>query len=428
MSDDVAAVLDRAYREEWAKVLATLTRQVGGDLGLAEDAVQDAFVAAAADWPRVGVPRRPGAWLTTTARRRAIDRLRREQTRAAHQPALEQLERLQRSGQDDPADADDARDDGTADCTVVTDDRLRLIFTCCHPALAMEARLPLTLRSVCGIEVRELARAFLTTEAAMYQRLARAKRKIVTAGIPYRVPPDDQLLDRLAGVLRVVYLIYNEGHSATGGEELVRAGLCDEALRLADLLAELMPDDAEALGLLALLLLTDARRDARTDAAGDAVALDDQDRQRWDRAQIDAGVAVLDRALRLARPGAYQVQAAIAAVHAEAPTSEGTDWPQIAALYASLERLDPSPVVTVNRAVALGRAEGARAGLALLGPLVDDERLARYQPLHAARAELLREAGDLDGARAAYRRAVELTDNARARAALVRRAGPLAPP
>jgi RNA polymerase sigma-70 factor (ECF subfamily) len=310
----------------------------------------------------------------------------------------------------------------------VTDDRLRLIFTCCHPALAMEARLPLTLRSVCGIEVRELARAFLTTEATMYQRLARAKRKIVAAGIPYRVPPDDQLLDRLAGVLRVVYLIYNEGHSATGGEELVRAGLCDEALRLADLLAELMPDDAEALGLLALLLLTDARRDARTDAAGDAVALDDQDRARWDRAQIDAGVAVLHRALRLARPGPYQVQAAIAAVHAEAPTSGATDWPQIAALYASLERLDPSPVVTVNRAVALGRAEGARAGLAVLGPLVDDERLARYQPLHAARAELLREAGDLDGARAAYRRAVELTDNARARAALVRRAGSLAPP
>jgi RNA polymerase sigma-70 factor, ECF subfamily len=422
MSDDVAAVLDRAYREEWATVLATLTRQVGGDLGLAEDAVQDAFVAAAADWPRVGVPRRPGAWLTTTARRRAIDRLRREQTRAAHQPALDHLERARRSGQD-AVTADDAGDDASA----VTDDRLRLIFTCCHPALAMEARLPLTLRSLCGLEVDELARAFLTTEAAMYQRLARAKRKIVAAGIPYRVPPDDQLLDRLAGVLRVVYLIFNEGHSTTGGEDLVRAGLCDEALRLARLLAELMPDDAETLGLLALLLLTDARRAARTDAAGDAVALDDQDRARWDRAQIDEGAAVLQRALRLARPGAYQVQAAIAAVHAEAPSAAATDWPQIAALYATVDRLDPSPVVTLNRAVAVGRAEGASAGLAVLGPLVADERLARYQPLHAARAELLREAGDLDGARAAYRRAVELTDNARARAALVRRAGPLAP-
>ncbi|HEU0172465.1 MAG TPA: DUF6596 domain-containing protein [Acidimicrobiales bacterium] len=419
MSDDVAAVLDRAYREEWAKVLATLTRQVGGDLGLAEDAVQDAFVAAAADWPRVGVPRRPGAWLTTTARRRAIDRVRREQTRATHQPTLEHLERARRSGQDDAVTTDDA--------SAVTDDRLRLIFTCCHPALAMEARLPLTLRSLCGLEVDELARAFLTTEAAMYQRLARAKRKIVAAGIPYRVPPDDQLLDRLAGALWVVYLIFNEGHSATGGEDLVRAGLCDEALRLARLLAELMPDDAETRGLLALLLLTDARRDARIDAAGDAVALDDQDRTRWDRAQIDEGAAVLQRALRLARPGAYQVQAAIAAVHAESPTSAATDWPQIAALYATLEQLDPSPVVTVNRAVAVGRAEGASAGLALLGPLVVDERLARYQPLHAARAELLREAGDLDDARAAYRRAIELTANARARAALVRRAGPLAP-
>jgi len=261
----------------------------------------------------------------------------------------------------------------------------------------------------------------------MYQRLARARRKIVAAGIPYRVPPDDQLLNRLAGVLWVVYLIFNEGHSATGGEDLVRAGLCDEALRLARLLADLMPDDAETLGLLALLLLTDARRDARIDAAGDAVALDDQDRARWDRAQIDEGAAVLQRALRLARPGACQVQAAIAAVHAEAPTSAATDWPQIAALYATLEQLDPSPVVTVNRAVAVGRTEGASAGLALLGPLVVDERLVRYQPLHAARAELLREAGDLDGARAAYRRAIELTANARARAALVRRAGPLAP-
>ena len=424
MTVEVAAELDRAYRDEWATVLATLTRQVGGDLALAEDAVQDAFVAAAAEWPRTGIPRRPGAWLTTTARRRAIDRLRREQTRTAHQQALEHLERLQRSA---AAAAGDADDDRGHEASAVVDDRLRLMFTCCHPALAVESRLPLTLRALGGLEVRELARAFLTTEAAMYQRLARAKRKIVAAGIPYRVPPDDQLLGRLAGVLRVVYLIYSEGHSATEGDDLVRAGLCDEALRLARLLAELMPDDPETLGLLALLLLTDARRAARTDDAGEAIGLDEQDRQRWDRDLIAEGEDVLERALRRARPGPYQVQAAIAAVHADAPNADATDWAQIAALYATLAQLDRSPVVTVNRAVAVARADGPHAGLRLLAPLDGDDRLARYQPLHAARAELLQEAGDLEAARAAYRRALELTDNARERSALRRRAGPLAP-
>ncbi len=422
MPDEVAAELDRAYRDEWATVLATLARQVGGDLALAEDAVQDAFVAAAAEWPRTGVPRRPGAWLTTTARRRAIDRLRREQTRAAHQPALEHLERLQRS-----ADAGENADDRGHEASSVTDDRLRLMFTCCHPALAMEARLPLTLRSLGGLGVRELARAFLTTEPAMYQRLARAKRKIVDAGIPYRVPPDDQLLDRLAGVQRVVYLIFTEGHSATEGDDLVRAGLCDEALRLARLLAELVPDDAETLGLLALLLLTDARRAARTDDAGAAIGLDEQDRGQWDRDRIAEGTGVLERALRRARPGPYQLQAAIAAVHAEAPTFEATDWAQVAGLYATLEQLDPSPVVALNRAVAVAKVEGPRAGLGMLARFDGDERLARYQPWHAARAELLREAGDLDAARAAYERALDLTDNARERAALMRRAGGLAP-
>jgi RNA polymerase sigma-70 factor (ECF subfamily) len=259
----------------------------------------------------------------------------------------------------------------------------------------------------------------------MYQRLTRAKRKIVAAAIPYRVPPDEQLLDRLAGVLRVVYLIYNEGHTAAAGDDLVRPGLCDEALRLARLLTELMPDDAETLGLLALLLLTDARRAARTDADGDPVGLDEQDRSRWDPAAVAEGTAVLDRALRRGRPGPYQVQAAIAAVHDEAPTFAATDWAQVAALYRTLESLEPSPVVTVNRAVAVGYDEGPHAGLALLDPLVDDERLARYQPLHAARAELLRRAGDLDGARAAYERALELTANERERRALARRAGPV---
>jgi RNA polymerase sigma-70 factor (ECF subfamily) len=415
----VAITLDRAYREEWAGILATLTRQVGGDLGLAEDAVQDAFVAAAADWPRRGIPRRPGGWLTVTARRRAIDRLRRERTRATHQPALEHLERLMRLD-DGPTTAPATTTEPAA--TSLHDDRLRLVFTCCHPALSLEARLALTLRAVGGLDVPQIARAFLTTETAMYQRLVRAKRKITTAGIPYRVPPDDQLSERLAGVLRVVYLIYNEGHTATASEELVREPLCDDALRLARLVAELMPDDPESLGLLALLLLTDARRPARTDRAGDPVALDEQDRRLWDADRIAEGLAVLQRALSAGRAGPYQVQAAIAALHAEAPSYEATDWRQIAALYATLARLDPSPVVAINRAVAVAQADGPEAGLAVLAPLEGDRRLARYQPLHVARAELLRRVGDTAGARAAHRQALALTSNARERAALERRA------
>jgi RNA polymerase sigma-70 factor, ECF subfamily len=414
---DVAAALERAHREEWTAILATLTRQVGGDLGLAEDAVADAFAEAAATWPRTGVPGRPGGWLTTTARRRAIDRLRRDQTRAAHQAALEHLERLVRLDTDPTA----LPDDGT-DASSVTDDRLRLVFTCCHPALALEARIALTLRAVGGIEVPELARLFLTTEATMYQRLVRAKRKITAAGIPYRVPGDDELPARLGGVRHVVALVYTEGHTATAGDELVRAELCEEAVRLAGLLVELVPHDAETLGLQALPLLTDARRPARTDAAGDAVSLEDQDRTRWDRTRIAIGTAALDRALALDAPGPFQVQAAIAALHADAASWEETDWPQVAALYGELARLDPSPVVAVNRAVAVAQAHGPAAGLALLAPLDGDERLARFVPLHAARAELLRQAGDGPGARDAYARAVALTTNERERSALERRA------
>jgi RNA polymerase sigma-70 factor (ECF subfamily) len=408
-----AAALERAYRDERAAVLATLTRHLGGDLGLAEDAVQDAFAAAAADWPRHGVPGRPGAWLTVTARRKAIDRLRDERGQATRAAVLERLVAFEA---DDPVDSDDDEQNAVAD------DRLRLMFTCCHPALALEARIALTLRALGGLTTVELARAFLVGEAAMQQRLVRAKRKIAAAGIPYRVPPDEQLPERLAGVLRVVYLIFNEGHTATTGASLMRASLTDEAVRLARLLAQLMPDDAEALGLLALLLLTDARRAARVGPDGGFVGLEDQDRSRWDRSRIHEGVATLDRALRLRRPGSYQLQAAIAALHAGAASFDATDWRQIAALYSRLAELDPSPVVEVNRAVAVAMADGAEAGLAVLAPLNADARLDRYQPLHAARAELLRRAGDPKAARAAYERAIALTANDREREALERRA------
>ncbi len=404
---DAAQAVERAYREEWTALLATLAGQLGGDVGLAEEAVADAFTAAVAEWPTRGVPSRPGAWLTTVARRRAIDRLRRESTRST---ALERLETLMRD--------DDTTDAEPPDRSGVDDDRLRLLFTCCHPALSMEARVALTLRVVGGLEVPEVSRAFLTTETTMYQRLVRAKRKIKTARIPYRVPDADELPDRLYGVLHVIHLVYTEGHVASSGADLVRVDLCQEAIRLCRLVVELLPADAEARGLLAFLLLTDARRPARTDAEGRPVALEDQDRGRWDQSAIAEGTALLERALRLGSPGPFQVQAAIAALHAEAPHWDATDWPQIAALYGELERMTPSPVVTINRAAALAMADGPHVGLALLAGLDEDERLERYQPLHATRAELLARAGDAEAAAAAYRRAIELTQNAAEREAL----------
>ena len=352
-------------------------------------------------WPRDGVPDNPGAWIVTTARNRAIDRLRRERV------GREKVEGLAALGS---LEVDDVHE--------IPDERLRLIFTCCHPALALEARVALTLRTVGGLTTREIARAFLLSEATVAQRLVRAKRKIQRSGIPYRVPPAELLSERLAGVLAVLYLIFNEGYASTEGE-LVREELCDEAIWLARVVAHLLPHEAEATGLLALMILTNARRAARTDAAGDLVLLEDQDRSRWDHDAIDEGLALLDAAAALGSPGPYQLQAAIAALHDRAPRPEDTDWPGIASRYAELARLQPSPVVSLNRAVAIAMADGPAAGLPLIDALTPE--LDRYHLFHAARADLLRRLGRSEQARAAYRRARDLAANPRERAFLERR-------
>jgi RNA polymerase sigma-70 factor, ECF subfamily len=375
-------------------------------------------VAALETWPRDGVPRNPGAWITTTARNRALDRIRRARRQALKLAEIESALVDGGGQEDDVRLGSDSR---------LADDRLRLVFTCCHPALAMDARVALTLRTLGGLTTPEIARAFLVPEATLAQRLVRAKKKIRDAGIPYRVPPDELLPERLDGVLAVLYLVFNEGYSATAGDELVRRELCVEAIRLARLVAELMPDQPETVGLLALLLLQDSRRDARVGPDGSLTLLEDQDRGRWDRAEIAEGLALVDRALAAAlagvgsRPGPYLLQAAIAAGHARARRADQTDWRAIVGLYDALVADVPTPVVELNRAVAVAMADGPRAGLVLMDALGAEGALDGYHLFHAARADLLRRVGRRDEAAGAYRRAVDLASNQTERTFLERR-------
>jgi RNA polymerase sigma-70 factor (ECF subfamily) len=366
------------------------------DFDLAEEAVQEAFAEALRTWPSRGVPANPGAWITTTARNRAIDRLRREAKLREKTETVGRLAELEALGGDE------------TDVSGIPDDRLRLIFTCCHPALEMEARVALTLRTLGGLTTAEIARAFLVAEPTMGKRLVRAKAKIRDAGIPYRVPPPELLPERLPGVLAVLYLVFNEGYSATSGS-LVRVDLCDEAIRLTRVVTELMPEEPEAIGLLALMLLHHSRRATRVGDAGELVLLEDQDRSKWDHDMIDEGVAVLDRAIAKRRPGPYQVQAAIGALHAQAPRPEDTDWPEIAALYGVLARMQPTPVVRLNLAAAVAMADGPEHGLRLVDAL--EPELAGYHLFHAARADLLRRLDRRNEAAAAYERAFELASN-----------------
>ena len=397
--------LEHAFREEWGAVVATLARRLG-DLQAAEDAAAEAFAAAAVAWPATGVPPNPGGWLTVTAWRKAVDAHRRHNPVAVDPHVLREVAPT--------PEAEEATMSQT-----LGDDRLGLVFACCHPALALEVRVAMTLRYVAGLTTKEIAAAFLVPEPTLAQRLVRAKRKIKEAGIRFEVPTAPT--ERLHSVRTVVYLVFNEGFAATTGDELIRGELCEEAIWLGRLLHRLLPADPETAGLLALMLLHHSRAAARLDATGRPVPLAEQDRTRWNAALIDEGVRVLDAALARREPGTYQLQAAIAALHAQAASFEETDWPQIALLYGSLARLDPSPVVEVNRAVAVGLADGGLAGLAVLEPVLASGALAGYSPLHAAHAFLLERAGYPERARGAWTRAAETSANPALREELLRR-------